>query len=396
MEKEKYDYREERVDFIIGVVTLLAVIALFALLLAGIRRSGKTLSYTGEISTLGETRRGSEQIFTYNLDDQDIADGEKVIWTVNGVVVLEDTYTKGEPITLTYNPYCTGDMDVTARVGHYRQNYTVNVLPPRLTLKAPNVTITYGDDLPEMRCEASGFVETDDVGDFCYDGCCIAEADKLNVGVYQVKFDKECSYSDYEMDYVYGTLAVLPRRLEIGDKFTKVYDGYNTIDHPTITLDGVIEGDEVQVKCDTLYFDNKNVGNDKTVILANVELVGDDACNYTLPDFACGQIAPKSVTIDGLTVKNKLYDGTTKATIDTMGTINGVCEGDSVAIGGIDVSFEQADVGEQNIVAKQITLIGADKDNYTVGRVDAGTAHIDSTSTLWDKLFTKEPTVRAN
>ena len=392
---EKSNYKEERTDLIIGIITALVVLALFVWLAASIGMNANkmnAMNTVGEISATGDARRGSEQVFTYD-PQTDIVDGTVVYWTVNGSIVSESTYVSGEPVTLNYTPAETGKLEIVANVGKYHQATTVEVLAPRLTITAPNITVVYGEALPDINYTVEGFVDGEE-GDFCYDGKCVHECDKLNVGVYELKFDKECCYRDYETEYVYGTLTVLPKQLNVKNNFTKMYDATNTIDHPRFVLEGIVEGDKVCAECDTLYFDNKNVGNNKTIMLANVCLEGEDACNYALPDFMCGSITPRPLKITGLTVKDKIYDGTTKAEIDKAGTLSGVVEGDSVAIGNLSVSFEDANVGEQKVTTNSITLIGADKDNYRVVVSDDLTAQINDKASFWDKLLDREPIVQ--
>ena len=393
MQKESH-YKEERIDLLVGIITIIITLALFVWLVASIGRSTRQSianNTVGEISAMGETRRGSEQTFTYTPDKTDIIDGALVRWTVNGEPVYEGAYLIGEPLTLSYTPTQTGTMDVTVNVGNYHQTASFEVLAPRLTVTAPSVTVTYGEQLPQLNYVVSGFVEGEDVSDFCYDGKCVADCEKLNVGVYDLKFDGELCYRDYETEYVYGKLTILPKQLNVTNNFIKCYDSTNTISNPTIKLDGIVEGDEVCAKCDTLYFDNKNVGNDKMIMLANVCLEGEDATNYVLPDFVCGSITPRPLKLVGMTVKDKIYDGTTKATIDKAPTLNGVVEGDSVAIGNLTVSFDDASVGEQKVTARNISLVGADKDNYVIVDVEKPSAEISNNASFWDKLLDKEP-----
>ena len=382
---EKQQYSEERSDFIVGIVTIAIFLALFLWMLFSIGASERNA--VGEIASAQELRRGSEQEIIYTIDRDDVADGATVEWSINGRKVGESTYVKGEPITFNYTPQESGSIAVKARVGKYHQMSTFNVLPPRLTVTAPNVTIVYGEPLPQIHCSACGFIEGEE-GELCLDELCKIDAEKLNVGVYTVEFCSECAYEDYETEYVTGTLTVLPRQISVANRFFKVYDGTNTITEPQIELNGVLEGDEVCAECDTLYLDSKNVGR-RNIMLANVTLTGEDACNYVLESYAEGVISPKRVDIVGLTVKDKVYDGTTKATIDTMGEIDGVCEGDSVAIGNINVSFEDASAGEQRFVVSGVTLVGADKNNYYVGSVETGTANISTT--LFQRLTQRDP-----
>ncbi|MCH5156489.1 MAG: hypothetical protein J1G02_01265 [Clostridiales bacterium] len=398
MQKES-NYKEERTDLIVGIVTIIITLALFAWLVASIGRNARqeiAANTVGEITVIGETRRGSEQTFTYTPDRTDIMDGAYVQWTVDGEPVYEGAYLIGEPLTLNYTPTQTGAMEIGVKVGNYHQMTTVEVLSPRLTITAPCITLTYGEPLPKVDYAVSGFVPGEDVSDFCYDGHCITDCDKLNVGVYELKFENDCCYRDYEIEYVCGKLTILPKQLQVTNNFVKIYDGTNTIDNPTLTLDGIVEGDEVCAKCETLYFDNKNVGNDKTIMLANVCLEGKDANNYVLPDYASGNVTPRQLKVVGMTVKDKIYDGTTKATIDKMATLSGVIDGDSVAIGGLNVSFDNASVGKQSVTTRSITLIGADKDNYIVVEVEKPTAHIRNSNGFWDKILDREPVAQGS
>lgn len=398
---------EKRTDTIVGIITVLAVLALIVWFFVSVSVRGNAIS---EIAYGNETRRGQEQIFTANVKSSKIKNGASVKWIVDGEVVSEGTYVKGEPLTLTYAPKTSGQSFVTVQVGKYNRSAYVETLPPVLTVTAPNIVITYGEQLPDCGYECSGFVDEDcaDMLDYggayfvCDDNdvqlpCATREPtalpNRLNVGVYKINMEQNCCFKDYEVNYVGGTLTVLPAELSVNGNFVKTYDQCNTIDNPQITLCGVKEGDEVYAQCDKLYFDNKNVGLNKQIMLANVELAGADCGNYVLTGEAQGTILPKSVEIKGLVIRDKMYDGTTRAQIDKMGYLDGVIEGDSVAIGSIELSFAEANAGEQQINLDKVTLIGADKDNYVVSGVDVESANINAT--LWDRIFVKNPAITA-
>ena len=383
MEKRKYN--EEREDLIVGIITIAIFLALFMWLLISIGNSSRNM--VGTIASTEELRRGSEQTLTYTIDKTDVKDGDTVEWSINGRKIGESTYTEGEGATFNYTPEASGSVVVKARVGKYSQTAMMEVKSPRLTVSAPSVTIKYGEQLPNLDCTITGFVPGEEPEGDCSNMCKV-DAKKLNVGVYTVNFSTPYEFLDYEVDYVTGTLTVLPRELHVEENFVKVYNGTNTICDPKINLVGVRDGDQVTAKCDTLYFDSKNVG-DRQIMLANVELEGKDADNYTLCSYAHGKILPKCIEIVGLTVKDKIYDGTTKATIDTMGSIKGVCEGDSVAIGNISVNFDDAGVGEHNFVVSKVALVGADKDNYLIGSIETGKGNINST--LMQRLTQRDP-----
>lgn len=391
------DY-EKRTDTIVGLITIAVVIALSVWLLVSMTIRGSAITIA---DSAGNNRRGSEQTFSATVNSPKIKDGDKVTWIVNGQVVGEGVYAQGTPLTLNYTPTQLGDNFVTVRVGKYSKSAYMNVLPPVLTVSAPNITVTYGDKLPNFKYDCCGFVDGDCPEMMEYDGICYLcdsndselNCSKLNVGVYKLNMQQTCSFKDYEVEYVGGTLTVLPKKISACGDFVKTYDQSNVIENPNLKLAGVEDGDNVTAVCDKLYFDNKNAGVNKTIMLSNVCLEGEDSCNYVLEGTAYGNILPKEIQIDGLTIRDKQYDGTTRAQIERMGTLNGIIDGDSVAIGNLQLSFEQADVGTQQIKLDSISLIGADKDNYFVSGIDVEQATINDT--VWNKIFIKNPVIGA-
>ncbi len=381
MQKEN-SAKQQKVDFIVGVIVFTVAMALLVWLIIGFGRAltgGNKPINSGVISAEGDAVRGTERIYTYTPDGN-IPDGAEIVWYVDGERVEKSTYTDGQPLTLHYTPQHAGQSRIEVAAGNYAQSLTETVYAPHLTITAPNLTITYGDEMPQLLCTAEGFVGNEGA-DFCSDCCQVEGADK--VGVYRIAVHY-CN-ENYQTECIEGTLTVLPRRLTVDNCPEKVYDGNGVLCAPTLQIGGVLAGDDVSVQCDNLYFDNKNVGENKQVLLT-ATLVGADAENYLLPDFAQGRILPKSVSLQGLTVQNKLYDGTTKATVDNPGTLVGVCEGDSVAIGRIDVSFDNAEAGTHQVNVNSITLVGADKDNYTVDPCQTN-GEIQPQGSLWDRLF---------
>ena len=159
----------------------------------------------------------------------------------------------------------------------------------------------------------------------------------------------------------------------------KVYDGScnATIDTSRATISGALLGDTLTFSADASFAD-KNVGEDKTVNLSNITLGGESASNYTLAssgqqETTTASITPKEVTISGITANNKVYDGTTAATInDTSATIQGMVIGDDLSIYTDFASgnFADKNVGNNKTVTiSSLLLTGYDAANYTVGSV---------------------------
>ncbi len=384
MQRSTNSYKEERTDFIIGITVVAIALLLLGWLtwsaIKGISDNTETIA-DGEIVKRGESVRGMEQTYTF-LPNAEILQGTPVVWTVDGEIVKQCDY-EGEEITLNFTYTQSGKHEIVASAGRYVQKLTDDVTAPRLTVTAPNLTVVYGDPLPELYAEIEGFVG-DEGASFCYDGCCRTTADP-DAGVYRIT-PTESEFEGYQTEYVEGTLTVLPRTLEVEQKLIKRYDGSNVIENPELHVVGVLQGDDVSVQCDRIYLENKNVG-EKLALLGTATLAGKDAHNYALPDFAEALIVPKALALVGTTVKSKLYDGTTKATIDKPGTLEGVCDGDSVAIGNIEPRFDGAEAGNHTVRLDDVSLVGADKDNYVLVRVEKCEAEIQDKARFWDKLL---------
>lgn len=377
--------KEERSSLVIGILTLIVIVGIFFALLAALgnmRRIGGELTMANDI----RLQRGTACTFVYT-PEKDVADGTKIIWYANGEEVDSYDYMAGDDLTFDYAPPACGQLNLQARIGDkYTQNAVFWVGAPRLTLTAPTMTITYGET-PDFDFDCSGYVCDDCREDMCYDGCCRLTAEDgtvfdccndkpLPVGTYTVDFDKECCYKDYETEYVNGTVTVLPRKLTVD--IAKQYDRTTDVDNTQVTLNGVRQGDRVELTFDKAQFTDRDVGNNKQVTLQNMRLTGKDSANYTIDSTTVyGKITPKTVRLSGFTVLDKRYDGTTKADIDKLGKLVGVADGDSVAIGKVAAKFYDANVGKnKKVLLYGIELVGRDKDNYRVGTIDEVSASI--------------------
>ena len=143
----------------------------------------------------------------------------------------------------------------------------------------------------------------------------------------------------------------------------KTYDG-TTAATGTITLDGVVTGDDVTAAA-ILAFADANAGSDKTVTISGASLSGADAGNYTLtlPASVVADIFKKAIT-GTVVADDKTYDGTTSAS-GTI-TLNGVIAGDQVTASAI-LAFADANAGSDKVVfITSASLSGADAGNYTL------------------------------
>jgi IMP cyclohydrolase len=150
----------------------------------------------------------------------------------------------------------------------------------------------------------------------------------------------------------------------------KVYDG-NRI--ATIVIDGVqyaglVENDEVNISASG-EFDNKNVGENKTVTITS-DYSGADVNNYTIQNQATtmASITPKGLTISGMSAEDKFYDGNTRATL-LGGDLVGVVAGERLSFTGQSGQFASLVIGPHDVSVSGLSLVAlenADINNYTV------------------------------
>lgn len=166
---------------------------------------------------------------------------------------------------------------------------------------------------------------------------------------------------------------------------TKVYDGNTkaTVSATGATFNGMVGGDSLTVSATTATFADKNVGTGKTVTISGIGLGGTDAGNYNLTSTtgsSTGNITPKELTITGMTAVNKVYDGTTKASV-TGGSISGLVGSETLGVTGLTVTFADKNAG----TAKAVTVTGTTlvnggsgglASNYTMSNPTGFTANI--------------------
>lgn len=345
------------------IVTISLSIAIFALFVWLIVTIGSNYNVEGNIVADNQTICGVEQTFAYNNDK--LKRGDVIEWYVNNNLAEKVTY-DGQNSTLKYTPTDTGTLHVIAKVcGKYYVNANFDVIQPRLTVTAPSCTIVYGDPLPQMCATCTCDIDCSNV-DLSVD------VDKLTVGSHVVQVCHH-DYDGLDVTYNNGIVTVLPRIVEFDLPFVKTYDGTNNF-ATDVQMNNIVNDDDVKIVGVPTYTCTK-VGL-CLMDTSAIRLEGEDSYNYVLPDNVAGNILPKTVTLDGLKICDKHYDGTDKATIEKLGTLTGIVDGDSVAIGTIDARFDNAEVGTHNIVISDVTLVGYDKNNYTFEYVGNVTANI--------------------
>lgn len=197
---------------------------------------------------------------------------------------------------------------------------------------------------------------------------------------------------------VVRSLTVTQRQLTIvgltGD--SKVYDTLTTTTASgTATLIGAVSGDEDNVSLSgtpNFNFATATVGNNKIINVIGFVLTGSSAGNYILiqPSLTAN-VTAKSINVTGATASNKVYDGTTTATI-VGGTLNGVEATDvaNVTLASTG-SFDTSTVGQDKLVTLSVSGSAAFNYSLTQPGISANITKANQTITL-----TTLPTLNTN
>lgn len=147
----------------------------------------------------------------------------------------------------------------------------------------------------------------------------------------------------------------------------KTYDGTTTaMATGSAVLNGVVGEDDVTVVPGTAAFTDENAGP-QTVTFTSYGIEGADAGNYTVsqPADVTATISRAPVTITGVVVSDKTYDGSTAATVTNAGIVEEVVPGDIVTAQAGAAQFTSADAGENiTVVFSDFTITGEDAGNY--------------------------------
>ncbi len=336
--------------------------------------SNYTLSYVGADLTI------TARPITVTANDQSKVYGEAdpaLTYSYSGTLVGTDgfTGTLSRAVGEDVGGYAIeqGDLALSS-------NYTLSYVGADLTITASPITITandqskvYGEADPALTYQiTSGSL----AGSDAFTGELARQPGEV-VGTYAIGQGTLTLNANYDLTYGGADLTITTRTLAVtATGVHKVYDG--TVDATVSLLDDRMADDELNVTYAAARFDSKDVGTGKTVSVSGISISGADAANYTLQNTAVtttADITPLAIT-GSITAADKVYDGTTAATI-TGYTLEGLFDGDDVTyVGGMTVfADENAGTGKQ-VTATDLSLSGTDAGNYTVNGTAITTANI--------------------
>lgn len=322
----------------------------------------------------------------------------------------------GSEVKVEYKPAAASDGKYTTIVptnaGSYTARFTVNgtenytelsktvnfeIAKAKLTVKANDKTVTYGEGPKSGGVTYSGFVLNENANDL--DGTLTLDFGYTqygNAGTYDIT-PKGLTSNNYEIEFKKGTLTVKQKEIAVNWSNTEfTYDG--KAHKPTATTKDFIPTDNA-----ALYVSGEqvNANKDGETYTAAVEITGMKSANYKL---AAGTSATTTFTIkradqvapSGLAAVNETVDG------KSDGKITGVTsameyrkenETAYTATGGTEITMlddgvyyirYKADPNRNASAASAVTVAKGAKLKVTVPEKQTGyTLNVDKTELLW-------------
>ncbi|MDE2348896.1 MAG: hypothetical protein KGL92_10375 [Gammaproteobacteria bacterium] len=263
----------------------------------------------------------------------------------------------------------------------YQSNTASTINPATLTLEASNVTKTY-DGTTSATGSATVVAGTlfhnvsnggvqDGIagGSLAFTDPNAGNADKT-VGLSGVTVSDGNGGGNYVVTYANNTTSTIdPATLTLaGTIADKTYDGTTVATLSGFTLSGLIGDQTLGASAGTANFATKNAGTGIAVSIGGIILAdganGGLASNYQVNTaaVATGNIDPKLLTVSA-TVANKVYDGTTTASLQSYG-LSGFVGNESVnAVYAGSANFDSKDVG----IGKSVSITGLELVNGANG-----------------------------
>ena len=325
---------------------------------ATLNGTASVAALAGDTVTLGGTGSG-------NFADKSVGNGKAV--TVTGYTLGgadAGNYTIVQPTGVTAN-ITPANLAVTG-VGANNKVYDTTTTA---TLNGTAAVAALGGDVVTVGGAGNGTFANKNVGNgkaVAITGYTLGGADAGNYTVVQP--------TGVTANITPATLAVTG----VGAN-NKVYDTTTTATLNGTAIITALGGDVVTLGgTGSGSFADKNAGNGKAVTVTGYTLGGADAGNYVIaqPAGVTADITRANLAVTGVNAQNKVFDGTTTATLGGTAAVTALA-GDTVSVSGGSGAFADANVGNgKAVTVTGFTLGGADAGNYTVVQPTGLTASI--------------------
>ena len=344
-----------------------------------INAAGLTLTAVGNTKTYDGTTNALATPTVSGLQGTD---------TVTGLAESYATKNAGTGKTLSVSAYTVND-------GNGGNNYSVSTVASSagvinaavLTYTANAAGMTYGSAVPGLSGTVSGFVGTDNQGNATTGTLMFTTGatSSSGVGNYAVNGSGlAANNGNYTFVQALGNATALTiNALAVNLTGTRSYDGTTTAAAGILSVGNKVGSDNVAVAAGSGTLAGANVGLEAITSFGTLSLGGTAAGNYTLAG-ASGTVtitvSAVALTVTNLVALDKVYDGTTNATLDaTNAGLAGVLNGDSVTLVTSNAAgyFADKNVGTNKpVTVTGLGLGGAAAGNYALLDPTNATANI--------------------
>ena len=253
---------------------------------------------------------------------------------------------------------------------------TITIIPRPITVTADPKTKIYGQSDPSLTYQiTSGSLAFSDA----FTGEISRESGE-DVGIYAIGQGTLALNSNYNLIFIEADFEITPAALTISATVdNKVYDG-TTDATAHLTIEGLVDDDEITADYANADFDNKNVGTGKTVTVTGITIDGAKKDNYTFNDTATTTADILQFALIVTAVHDeKVYDGTT--------TSAGVPTFSPDLVGGDTPNFTQSFDNKNVDTGKILTPSGTVNDGNSNANYDV-TFVPDNTGVITQKDLT--------
>ena len=246
-------------------------------------------------------------------------------------------------------------------------NVTINIIKQTPKLKLPEATeIIYGQTLSNsMLINGMAYNNDNDIvnGNFSFEN----PTNVLNAGnqLVTIIFTPN-DYINYNI--VIDTIYIKINQRQLIISASKQYDGTTNLNQ-LITITNYYANESLNY---VAYSYSPNVSDNNINYIASITLKDNGSClvsNYCLPllNNANAQVTiiPTQLSITGLSVENKMYDGNSNATIIGTPIINGIINNDEINLINGYANFSDSEIGpNKNVIFTNYFITGLSVLNY--------------------------------
>jgi hypothetical protein len=249
--------------------------------------------------------------------------------------------------------------------------YTINKLP--VTVVADTQTKTFGDTDPDFTFTATpdeqSSLSSDDI---TFTGALSRTTGQEDVGSYPIGIGT-LTNTNFSVTYTPSNLTITAKPITIiptsGQSKT-----YGTVDPAlSYTISPTALPDGTTITLGGLL--SRTQGDTAGTYSITIGTVSDTNYDITLSPETF-EITNKTITVSGITASDKVYDGTTEATLDTSGiTFTGLEAGETITA-TVTGTFDSKNIGASKTVSLTTSYSGSTVDNYTIVDQSSTTASI--------------------